>query len=247
MIGVIAAREFRALFGAPLAWVVLGLMQLLFARIFLLRLDAFLQEQAQLALLPDAPGATAAIVAPLFSGAAFILMMAVPLLSMRLIAGERRGRTLPLLLSSPVSPAEIVLGKYLGLMGFLAAAVALPAVMSLSLLAGAPLDLGLLASNALGLLLLAAAFGAVGVFCSALFAHPLAAGVATLAVLLTFMMMNTLVSESGPVQFFLSLVERYGSFYRGMLDSADLAYLVAFTALFLALAVRRIEALRLRG
>ena len=73
---------------------------------------------------------------------------------MRLIAEERRNQTLPFLMSAPVSISAIVLGKYFALLGFLLLAVGLILVMSLSLYLGGRLDLGLLATNSLGLLLL---------------------------------------------------------------------------------------------
>ena len=73
MILTIAAKELRGLFGAPLAWVVLAVLQLIFGYIFLVALDRFLEMQPQLAQYPDPPGATEIIVAPVFGAAATIL------------------------------------------------------------------------------------------------------------------------------------------------------------------------------
>ena len=154
MIRVVAMKELRLLFGSPLAWVVLAFLQLMFAWVFLSRLQMFLELQPQLAMTPSAPGVTEIIAAPVFGTASIMLLMVVPLLSMRLIAEERRNQTLPFLMSAPVSISGIVLGKYLALLGFLLLAVGLIVVMCLSLYLGGRLDLGLLATNALGLLLL---------------------------------------------------------------------------------------------
>ena len=113
----IAAREWRSLFLSPLAWGILAVVQLVAAWIFLANLDLFLQMQGQLP--PDAPGFTYLLVSNLFATLAIVLLLVVPLLTMRLIAEERRNRTLPLLLSAPLSTSAIIIGKYLGLMGFL--------------------------------------------------------------------------------------------------------------------------------
>ena len=163
MIFTLAAKELKALFASPLAWIVLAIVQLILAWIFLSRLDTFLLLQPQLVQLAQPPGATEVVAAPLFGSAAVLLLMAVPLLSMRLIAEERRNQTMPLLLSAPLSMTEIVVGKFIGLMLLLAALIGLCALMALSLYACTTPDLGLLAGNLLGLLLLSACYAALGV------------------------------------------------------------------------------------
>lgn len=154
MIGHIAARELRSLFLSPLAWSILAVVQFILAWLFLGQLDVYIAFQSRIAMMENPPGATEVIVAPLFSSATIILLLVIPLLTMRLVSEERRSRTLPLLFSAPVSMSEIVLGKYLGLLGFLAIMLALITLMPLSLLSIGTLDFGLLASNLLGLLLM---------------------------------------------------------------------------------------------
>src|SRR3972149_6597012 len=156
MIFTIAFKEFRSLLVTPSTWLFLGALQFIFAWFFLARLDAFLQVQTQLAQLANAPGATQTVAAPLFGTIALIMMMLVPVFTMRLIAEERRNRTLTLLMTAPVSSMQIVLGKFIGLLLFLLLAIAGSVLMVLSLAAGTQLDKGLIFANALGLLLLAA-------------------------------------------------------------------------------------------
>src|SRR5687767_7109300 len=133
MILTIARKELKALFSSPLAWLVLCFAQTLIAFVFLRGLDSFLQAQAQLAAMTAAPGVTELVAAPVFAMAAALLLFAVPLLAMRLIAEERRNQTMVMLVSAPVSMTDIVLGKFLGLLVFLAMIVALATVMPLSL------------------------------------------------------------------------------------------------------------------
>lgn len=247
MIAVIGWRELRTLFASPLAWVVLAVLQLIIAWVFLGRLDTYLQLQPQLRQIANAPGITEFIAAPAFATTAVMLLMAVPLLTMRLVAEERRNRTLTLLMSAPVSTAQIVLGKYLGIMLFLLAAIALAALMPLTLLAGGRLDLGLLASNVAGLVLLAAAFAALGLFMSVLTAQPAVAAISGLGAALAFWFLDLSAPEARGQLGHLSLLRHYESFGKGMLDTYDVAWFLLFCGVFLALAVRRLDAERLGG
>lgn len=246
MIAAIAGKDLRRLFTSPLAWAVLFFLQVILAWIFLTRMQAFLDLQPQIAVMPAAPGLTELVVAPTFGTATIILLMVVPLLSMRLIAEERRNQTLPFLMSAPVSITQIVLGKFLALLAFLALAVGLIVLMALSLYAGGKLDLGLLAGNVLGLLLLCASFAAVGLYLSCLTSQPLVAGVGTFAVLLGLWLVNLSASDPDSALHLLSLIKHYESFAKGTIALNDLVYYLVLIALFLLLSIRRLDGDRLR-
>jgi len=246
MIRVVAMKELRLLFGSPLAWVVLAFLQLMFAWVFLSRLQMFLELQPQLAMTPSAPGVTEIVAAPVFGTASIMLLMVIPLLSMRLIAEERRNQTLPFLMSAPVSISGIVLGKFLALFGFLLLSVGLIVVMALSLYLGGRLDLGLLATNALGLLLLSGSFAAVGLYLSCLTAQPLIAAVGTFATLLALWLINISTNDPNSVLHLLSLIKHFDSFAKGTIALNDLVYYVVLIALFILLSIRRLDGDRLR-
>src|SRR5687768_2707496 len=195
MIFVVAHKELKILFGSPLAWVILALAQLVLTWVFLAHLDTFLEVQPQLIKLANPPGITESIVAPLFALAAIVLLMTTPLLTARLIAEERRNHTLPFLISAPISITDIVLGKFLGLMIFLSVVIALVAALSISLLAGGTLDFGLLLSNIIGLLLIAACFASLGLYVSCLSAQPAIAGAGTLGILLGLWVMDNVAGD----------------------------------------------------
>jgi ABC-2 type transport system permease protein len=247
MIGTVAMKELRLMFASPLAWVILAFLQLIFAWVFLSRLNAFLEVQPQIAMSPNAPGLTEIVAAPLFGTAAVVLLMVVPLLSMRLVAEERRGQTLPFLMSAPVSITQIVLGKFLALMLFLTLPIVLILLMCTALYAGGRLDLGLLGANALGLLLLCGSFAAVGLYLSCLTAQPLVAAVGTFAVLLGLWLVNISTSDPDSLLHILSLIQHYESFSRGVLAVKDVAYYAVLITLFVLLAIRRLDADRLRA
>lgn len=249
MILTIAWRELRTLFLSPLAWAILAVLQGILGFLFLARIEIVQLYAPQLAAMEDAPGITEIIVPELFGTAAIVLLLVVPLLTMRLLAEERRNRTLVLLFSAPVSMTEIVLGKYLGVLGFLFIVLALIGLMPLSLVAGSAVDFGLLASGLLGLALVLAGFAAVGVFMSALTQHPAVAATATFGALLLFWILDWSGqgAQGSSLLAYLSLFNHYRPFLEGLFDSADALYHLLLISTFLVLSIRRLDADRLGG
>lgn len=249
MIRVIAAREAGALFRSPTAWVVLAAVQAVVAFIFLLHLESYLELQPRLQA-GDGPGVTAFLVPRLFGAATTVYLVAVPLLTMNLLAGERRGATLPLLLSAPVTSAEIVLGKFIGVMSVLVPMVVLTALMPAALTPVTGIDGGALGLAALGGLLFITAAAAAGTWLSALGRSPVVAAVATLGLLLMLLLLGEWGRNLGGTWAGLLAYPAPSThlkpFFTGLLDSGAVAFFVLFTGLFLALAVRRLDNERLQ-
>jgi len=244
MIFTIAAKELRILFASPLAWIILGVLQLLLAWLFLNQVDAFIGVQGQLHQFANPPGVTEMVVAPLFGATAMILLVITPVLAMRLIAEERRNHTLPLLLSAPISLGAIVMGKFLGLWLFLCLLIALAAAMALVLLAGGSLDVGLLLAGLSGLLMLAACLASLDLYFSSLTAHPAVAAISGIGAALGLWLLDIAAQDIAPLHAF-SLLQHFGRSNRGLLDSADMGYFLLFTATFLVLTVLRLDRERL--
>jgi len=249
VIFTIGLRELKSLFLSPLAWSILAVVQLILAYLFLGRIEIIQMYQAQLMAMDGAPGVTEIILPDLLGNAAIILLLVVPLLTMRLVAEERRNRTLSLLFSSPLSMTEIVLGKYLGILLFLLVLLVLIAIMPLSLLAGARLDFGLLAAGFLGLALLLAGFAAVGLFMSTLTQYTTVAAISTFGALLLFWILDWSGQgfTGGNWLAYLSLFNHYKPFLDGIFDSADAVYHVLLITTFLVLSIHRLDADRLGG
>jgi len=246
---VIAGREFRTLFLSPLAWTILGVIQIILAYMFLAQLDYYLMVQARIAGMEEAPGITDLIVAPLFGNAGIILLLVTPLLTMRLISEERRNRTLSLLFTAPVSMTEIVLGKYLGVMGFLLVMVGMILLMPLSLLFGGGLDVGKLIACVMALTLLLASFAAVGLYMSALAVQPTVAAISTFGALLLLWIIDWsshASGKSGGALEYLSLLRHYEGLLKGLITTTDLVYFVLFITTFLVLSVHRLDNDRLQ-
>lgn len=242
MVFAIAWRELRNLFLSPLAWVLLAAVQFILAWMFLASVEGFRGNPSGVV------GVTDQVAAGLFSIASVVMLMVVPLLSMRLFSEERRNGSLTLLLSAPVRMSELVLGKYLGLMGFLAIMTTMILIMPLSLAVGTHLDYGKLAAGALGLLLLLGAFAASGLYLSSLTRQPAVAAVSSFGLLLFLWVINWLGqgdSRYSGVLHYLSLVDHYGALLRGSFNSSDFAFYLLFILTFLVLSIRRLDSARM--
>ncbi len=246
----IAAQELRLLFLSPLAWVILAVLQLILAYLFLNQVQIFISLQPKLLALDQAPGLTDAVVPALFGNAGIILLLVTPLLTMRSICEERRNKTLPLLLSAPVSLTELVLGKFLGVLALLGLVVVLVTLMPLALLVGGSLDFGKLFANVLALMLLVAAFAALGVYLSCISPHPAVAAVSTFGALMLLWLLGWGTALGDAPDAWLaqwSLLRHFQGLQSGLLDTANLSYFLAFCLLFLWLSVRHLAAERLPG
>jgi ABC-2 type transport system permease protein len=247
MIISIALRELRSMFLSPLAWSVLAVTQLVLAWSFFTQIDFFFNIQSQLATLPNAPGVTDLVVMPTFEVASIILLMVTPLLTMRLISEERRNGSIALLLSSPISMTEIVLGKFTGIVLFMLIFIIMISLMPLSLLMGTELDLGKLAAGMFALMLLLSAFSAAGLYLSSLTSNPVVAAISSFGLLLLLWIINSNTGDASNTLDQLSLLGHFAPMLRGLIDTADIAYFILFIATFLLLTIRQLDSQRLQG
>lgn len=247
MILTITGKELKSLFTSSLAWILLALTQLILAWTFLGYLDAFLKIQPQLIQLANPPGLTEVIVTPLFATTAMVLLITTPLITMRLIAEERHNQTMTLLMSAPISIADIVIGKFLGIMTFISLIIFLAIVLSLSLLAGSTLDFGLLLSNVAGLFLMASCFVSLGLYMSSLTTQPAIAGASTLGALLALWALDITTNDTSSIAKDFSIIKHFESSNWGIIDTFDILFFVLFTFTFLVLSIRRLDGERLRG
>lgn len=249
MIWAIAQRELRSLFFSPLAWLILALLQVLLAWKFLSLIELFYQLQPELIKINNAPGVTDLIVAPLFDFSKILLLMIAPLITMRLISEEKQNGTLPLLFSSPLSMTQIVLGKYLGALLFFSLLIVQISLMPLSLLLATDLDMGKFAAALLGQFLTISAFIALGLYLSCLSQQPITAAVITYGLLIMLWIINIAGNtEAGQTNFFnyISMNQHSLQMLRGIVHTADVAYFVLFSLLFIVLSIRQLDSQRLQ-
>lgn len=240
-IATIARHELRRIFVSPLAWSVLAVTQLIFGWIFAGAIAQFLSVNS---MGPQSSGVSDFIGAALYGTAAIVLLLVMPLMTMRLFSEERKGQTLTLLFSAPVRLSEIVLGKFVGLLGFVLAVMALLALMPASLAGVTHLDWGRLGAGLLGLFLMTMSFGAAGLFISSLTREPTIAAVGSFGFLLLVWLLQIPAQQDVPyaeLLQYLSLIGHFQNLLEGLFDSADVAYYLLFTALFLWLTVLRLD------
>ncbi|MCX7088087.1 MAG: ABC transporter permease subunit [Methylococcales bacterium] len=249
MMLTIACRELKTLFLSPLAWVLLAVVQIIQAYLFLTLVEAFNGVQSSLANMSDSPGLADLVVTPLFYNTAVILLLIIPLLTMRMICEERRNKTLALLLSAPISNVHIIGGKFLAVLGLLSLTILLASLMSLSLTIGATLDFGKFFANILALSLLAAAFTAIGLWLSCVASQPTVAAISTFGCLLLLWMLdwsNSFRDQSSSTLHYLSISRHFQTLQSGLMSTVDISYFVLFIITFLTLSVRRLEQDRLQ-
>ncbi|MDD3761943.1 MAG: ABC transporter permease [Nevskiales bacterium] len=237
----IARYELRRIFLSPLAWAVLAIVQFIMGFVFINLLVEYVNNPYS----GDQFGVSDYIGGSLYGFATILLLLVMPLMTMRLFSEERKSGAITLLFSAPVSLTEIVLGKFLGLLGFVAVIIVLMAAMPASLHWSTDLDWGRIAAGLLGLFLLMTAFGAAGLFVSSLTREPTIAAVGSFGLLLLVWLINILgYNDNVPFKelfAYLSLIDHYESLRRGVFDTADAIYYVLFSSLFLWLTVLRLD------
>jgi ABC-2 type transport system permease protein len=219
-------KEFRALFQSPVAYVVIGVFQTLMGYSFTLTL--FNNKYATLIHI--------------FFQSAGLLLLIVPVITMRLFAEERKAGTLELLLTAPVRESHVVIAKYLASMAVLAVMIGLTGVYAVVLgLFGSP-DWGAIYSGYLGLLLLASTLVAIGLAVSALTSNQVIAAVVTIGILFSLWMVDTLAAmlPDALERIFISvsLLARFTPFATGAMYTSDFGFFFSATLLALFLAMR---------
>ena len=247
-------KEMRLYFTSPIAWVILTIFLFIagyfFYSIFAFFTLASMQSAMNPAMARDL-NVTDSVLRPLFSNVSVILLLLMPLVTMRLFAEERRSGTIELLLTYPVRDGAVLLGKYLAGLTLYAMMLAMTLFYPLLVAYFARVEWGPLATGYLGLLLMGATFLAVGIFASSLTENQIVASIITFGVLLMFWVIgwssDYLGGTWGRVLSHLSLIEHFDSFAKGVIDTRDVLYYVDFTIVALFLTLRSLEARRWKG
>lgn len=237
--GRVARKEFRGFFASPAAWLFLGafLLVSLFVVFWVERF--FARNLADLR--------------PLFEWMPLLLIFLVAALTMRSWAEERRAGTLESLLTAPLAPLALVMGKFLAALGLVALALllTLPLAVSVSLLG--PLDWGPVIGGYLASLCLGAAYVAIGLAMSGRTDNPVVALILTVLVCGAFYLIGSpgvtalFGHETGSLLAALGSGSRFDAITRGVIDLRDLAYYVSLVGVFLAWNLYSLERLRWAG
>jgi len=247
-------KEMRLYFTSPVAWVVFT-MFLLIGGYFFYSIFAFYTLASMQSAMNPAMGrdlnVTDSVMRPLFSNISVILLLLMPLVTMRLFAEERRSGTIELLLTYPVRDGAVLAGKYLAAFALYAIMIALTLLYPGIVVYFARLEWGPVLTGYLGLLLMGGTFIAVGVCASSLTENQIVAAITTFGVLLLLWVLGWSADyaggTAGRVLQHLSLLEHNDSFAKGVLDTKDIIYYANFIVLALFLTLRSLEARRWNG
>jgi ABC-2 type transport system permease protein len=254
----IARRELRSYFVSPIAYVALTAYALMSGYFFNSMVVYYVRQASladrqveQLGRSPLQLDVPTMILEQFFRNqGSFVLLLILPLLTMGLLTDERRKGTLELLLTSPVRPIELTLGKFAGALTFFAVMCLTTLPYFYFLAQGGDWEPGVVAAGFLGLVLLAATQIAIGLFVSSLTENMLVSAICTYGVLvaLNFIDTSASVAQSIWVDFiqFLSFFSHYSEFARGVVALGDFTYFAGFLTLGLFLTQRSIEAVRFR-
>lgn len=251
-------KEWRHYFGSPIAYVALTIWTLLFGLFHVLIFRSFLLYSMRSSQQTEFGGGPKLslndlVIGHVLQNMAVVALFITPMLTMRLFAEEKKQGTLELLATAPITPMQIILGKFFGALSLFALMIAaslLNFVLLWQYATVAP-EWKPVATGALGLLLLSACFIAVGLFVSTLTRNQIVAGTLTFGLLLGFWILGWLDDPtSGPVMrviAYLGLLPHLDSLMKGVLDLKDIVFYVSFMVLGLFLAHQSLESQRWRA
>jgi gliding motility-associated transport system permease protein len=251
----IARKELRSYFTSPIGYVVIGLFALIFGYFYIAILSFFVRQSMQVSQFAMGGGQTVNVneqmLRPLLLNTTVLILFILPMVTMRSYAEEKKSGTIELLLTSPVTDLQIIMGKFLGALALYVLMLAVTLIhVAILFIYGQP-EWQPIATAYLGLLLMGGSFIALGLFISSLTKNQVVAGMATFGVFLLFWVIDWIGSFSGPtvaaLTNYLSITQNFDDFSKGVLDLSHTVFYLSFIAFGLFLTVRSVDSERWRG
>jgi ABC-2 type transport system permease protein len=247
----LAEKELRSYFASPIAYVIIGLFALLFGWFFYVYLTVFVRQSEQMMQMGRAPNVNLEMIRGVLLNSAVIILFVMPMITMRTYSEEKRSGTIELLLTSPITDWQIIVGKFLGALGLYAAMLLVTMVyMAVLFWFGNP-EWRPIAAGYLGLLLMGGCFISAGLLISSLTKNQIVAGFLTFVVFLMLWVINWIGDASGPmtreIVTYLSITEHLDDFARGVIDTKHVVYYLSFITFGLFLTAKSVDSERWRG
>ncbi len=253
LVFLICKKEFKGYFTSPIAYLLMAFFGLIFGfGLYTATRDVVrMGFQAQMMGQPQTVNLNDMIIRPLLGFASTVSLILIPMITMRLIAEEKKTGTIELLLTSPVKDLQIILGKWFGAM-----------LLYLCILGMSVIDIGMLFAWGkpdwrpvlvayLGLILQGGCLLAIGEFISTLTKNQIIAGGVTFFVCLLLWLLSWFTAfdsgASAQVISYLSIVTHFDNFAKGVLDSKDVIFYLSMIFLALFITSRSMESLRWRS
>jgi ABC-2 type transport system permease protein len=249
----IAQKELRSYFASPIAYIVIGIWAVLYGFFYASLLAYFVRQSMQMSQFGGAQpvNINEQMIRLLFQNVTILILFLLPAITMRTYSEEKRSGTIELLLTSPVTDMQIILGKFLGALGLYAAMLAVTLIhIGILFIYGNP-EWKPIATTYLGLLLFGGCFISVGLLISSLTKNQIVAFVASLGVFLLLWIIDWMGSFAGPtvnaVLTYLSIIGHLEDFTKGVLDTTHLIYYLSFIGFGLFLTAKSVDTERWRG
>jgi len=250
-IAAIADKELRSYFSSPIAYIIIGFFLLPFGVFFYLYLTAFVRQSMQQAQFGGAMNINQNVIRYVLQNASVIILFIMPMITMRTYSEEKRSGTIELLLTSPLTDLEIIVGKFLGALGLYIAllAVTLP-YMGILFYYGNP-EWRPVAAGYLGLLLMGGTFVSLGLLISSTTNNQIVAGIVTFVVFLLLWIIGWFADSAGPtigpITSWLSITEHFDDFSKGIIDTKHVLYYLSLITFGLFLTAKSVDTERWRG
>jgi ABC-2 type transport system permease protein len=249
----LAQKEIRSYFSSPIAYVVIGLFALLFGYFYVAIVSYFVQMSGQMGQYgtPTTANVNQQLIRPLLMNATVVLLFVLPMITMRTYAEEKRSGTIELLLTSPITDAQIIVGKFVGALTLYAAMLAVTGLyIGILFVFGNP-EWKPVATAYLGLLLLGGCFISVGLLISSLTKNQIVAGMMTFGVFLLLWVIDWIGTFAGPtieqIVTYLSITQHFDDFAKGVIDTKHIVYYLSFITFGLFLTAKSVDSERWRG
>jgi len=251
----IANKELRSYFASPIAYIVIGLFAALYGFFFWAILQYFVAQSMQMGQFgmqgPQSMNVNQQLIRPLVQNVTILVLFLMPMVTMRTYAEEKRSGTIELLLTSPLSDFQIIMGKFLGAMALYLVMLAVSLIhIAILFIYGHPEWKPILTAY-LGLVLLGGCFISLGLFISSLTKNQIVAGIVTFAVFLFLWIITWIGSFSGPtvdkLTTYLSIIDHLDDFGKGVIDTTHVIYYLSFMTFGLFLTAKSVDSERWRG
>ena len=248
----IANKELRSYFASPIAYIVLGFFSLLYGWFYVTILNYFVQSSMQMNQFgPQSMNINQQMIRMLLQNVTVLLLFVLPMITMRTYAEEKRSGTIELLLTSPLTDFQIIMGKFFGALALYAIMLLITTVhIGLLFIYGKP-EWKPIVSAYLGLLLMGGCFISVGLFISSLTKNQIIAVMATFAVFLFLWVINWIGTFAGPqlekITSYLSIIEHFDDFSKGVIDTTHVIYYASFITFGLFLTAKSVDSARWRA
>jgi ABC-2 type transport system permease protein len=247
----IANKELRSYFASPIAYIVLGFFALLYGWFYVTILNYFVQQSMQMNQFgPQSMNINQHLIRLLLQNMTVLLLFVLPMITMRTYAEEKRSGTIELLLTSPLTDFQIIMGKFLGAMALYAVMLLITMIhIGVLFLYGRP-EIKPILTAYLGLLLMGGCFISVGLFISSLTKNQIVAVMATFAVFLFLWVINWIGSLWPTLErltSYLSVIDHFDDFSKGVIDTSHVVYYLSFMTFGLFLTAKSVDSERWRG